>query len=177
MLDWLRRSRARKEAAGALYAAIVRQARSPAFYGAFGVADTLDGRFDLVVLHAFLALRRLRRQGRAAEAVAQALLDHLFADMDRSLREIGVSDYSIGRRVKDMVKAFYGRVAAYDRGLAEPAELEAALWRNVYRGAAERRAEARQLAAYMRRALAHLEAQPLAAILAGELTFAPAEER
>lgn len=177
MLDWLRRSRARKEAAAALYAAIVRQARSPAFYGPFGVADTLDGRFDLLALHAFLALRRLKRQGAAAEAVAQAVLDLLFADMDRSLRELGVSDYSIGRKVKDTAKAFYGRAAAYDRALAQPGELEAALWRNVYRGAAERREAAGRLAAYARRALAHLETQPLPAILAGNVSFPAAEER
>jgi cytochrome b pre-mRNA-processing protein 3 len=178
LLDWIRRARLRRETALALYGQIVRQARSPAFYGAFGVADTLDGRFDLVVLHAYLVLRRLRGGGRAAKKLSQSVFDVMFADMDRSLREIGVSDHSIAKRVRDMIKAFYGRVAAYDRALAAPAaELPAALLRNVYREGEGRRPEAAKLADYVRRQAARLEAQPLAALLRGELSFDPAEGR
>lgn len=177
LLEWIRRGRARREAALALYGEIVRQARTPDFYAALGVADTVDGRFDMIVLHAFLALRRLRRQGRAAQALAQALAEVTFADMDRSLREIGVSDHSISRKMKDMVKAFYGRVAAYDRAMDRADELDAAVLRNVYREAEDRRAEAAWLAAYMRRQSALLEAQPLAEALRGELRFGPAEVR
>jgi len=174
---WLSRRRERREAATSLYGAVVRQARSPAFYGAFGVDDTLDGRFDLIVLHAFLVLRRLRRQGAAAEAMAQTLLDLMFADFDRSLRELGVSDHSIGKRVKDMVKACYGRLAAYEQELGPGGDPGAALLRNVYRGDEARRPQAERLAAYMRRAAAGIEARALPDILSGDPAFAAAEDR
>ena len=181
LLDWMRRGRARREAGHALYREIVTQARAPALYDAFGVADTLDGRFDLVVLHVYLALRRLRGGGRAAKALSQAIFDVMFADMDRSLREIGVSDHSISKRVRDMIKAFYGRIAAYDRALdpkgGQDGGLEAALLRNVFRDAEEKQAEAARLAGYVRRQAAALEAQPLSALLRGELSFSPAQER
>lgn len=173
---WLSRRRERREAALILYGAVVRQARDPAFYGAYGVADSLDGRFDLIVLHAFLVLRRLRRQGEAAEATAQALLDLMFADFDRSLRELGVGDHSIGKRVKDMAKACYGRLAAYERSLGAGGDAAAAVLRNVYRGDEARRPQAARLAAYMRRSAAALQDRPLPQILAGEPAFAPAEE-
>ena len=176
LTGWLSRRRERREAALSLYGAVVRQARSPAFYGVFGVDDTLDGRFDLIVLHAFLVLRRLRRQGDAAEALAQALLDLMFADFDRSLRELGVSDHSIGKRVKDMVKACYGRLAAYEQEFGPGADAGAALLRNVYRGDEARRAQAERLSAYLRRSAAAIEAQPLPQILAGEPAFVRAEE-
>ena len=176
LLDWIRRGRLRRDAAHALYAHVVRQARSPVLYGAYGVPDTLDGRFDLIVVHVHLALRRLRRE-RPGRPLSQALFDVLFADMDRSLREIGVSDHSIGRKMKDMVKAFYGRIAAYDVAFDDPEALAAALLRNVWREAEERREEARRLAAYVRRQAAFLEGQPLAALERGELLFAPEELR
>jgi cytochrome b pre-mRNA-processing protein 3 len=177
LLDWMRRGRARREAAHALYREIVRQARTPALYASFGAPDTLDGRFDLIVLHAYLVLRRLRRQGGAAHGLSQALFDAMFADMDRSLREIGVGDHSIAKRMRDMVQAFYGRIAAYDRGFATADGLEAALLRNVFRDAEEERDRAARLAGYVRRQSVELEAQPLAALLAGELRFAAAEVR
>jgi cytochrome b pre-mRNA-processing protein 3 len=174
---WLRKRRARREAAGALYARIVGQARAPEFYAELAVADTLDGRFDMIVLHAFLALRRLRREGGEANELAQALLDAMFADFDRSLRELGVSDHSIARRMKDMMKASYGRLAAYERGLAADGDLAAALLRNVYRGDRARRPQAERLAGYLRRSMLAVELLPLPRILAGELAFAAVQER
>jgi cytochrome b pre-mRNA-processing protein 3 len=178
LLDWIRRRRLRRDAALALYGEIVRQARSRVLYDAFAVADTLDGRFDLVVLHAYMLLRRLRGKGRAARQLSQALFDVMFADMDRSLREIGVSDHSISKRVRDMIKAFYGRIAAYDLALAgPPGELAAALLRNVYREAESRESQAAGLADYVRRQAAALESQPLPALLRGEVGFAPVEAR
>ncbi len=177
LLDWMKRGRVRREAAHALYREIVRQARTPALYASFGVPDTLDGRFDLIVLHVYLVLRRLRGHGRGASAFAQAVFDAMFADMDRSLREIGVSDHSIGKRVRDMVQAFYGRIAAYDRGFATAGGLETALLRNVYRDDEADRERAALLADYVRRQAAELETQSLAANLAGELRFSAAEVR
>ena len=116
-----------------LYGRLVEQARAPAFYGVCGVPDSLDGRYEMVALHVFLALRRLKREGAATGARAQALFDAMFADMDRSLREIGVGDLSVGKRVKEMARGLYGRVVAYEAGLDGPDDgLEEALRRNVY---------------------------------------------
>src|SRR5687767_4178845 len=129
MRGWLRPDAARKSAEE-LYAAAVAQARRPEFYASLGVPDTIDGRFELVALHTFLVLRRLKGQGQAAEA-GQALVDLFIQDMDASLRELGAGDLGVGRKVKAMAQAFYGRIAAYDSGLAgSAATLEAALRRN-----------------------------------------------
>src|SRR5690242_9073061 len=89
----------------ALYGAIVAQARAPAFYMNYGVPDTLDGRFELLVLHAFLYFRRLKREP-AAEAgeAGQAVFDLMFLDMDRSLRELGVGDLSVPKKIKRMAQ-------------------------------------------------------------------------
>jgi cytochrome b pre-mRNA-processing protein 3 len=95
-----------------LYGAAVAQARNPAFYVECRVPDTLDGRFDLIVLHLCLLIRRLRREGETGATLAQALFDTTFDDMDRSLREMGVGDLGVGRRVKAMASAFYGRATA-----------------------------------------------------------------
>lgn len=153
-----------------LYMAATDRARSPTFYLALGVPDTLDGRFELVALHAHLVIRRLRAEegdGKGAAAgLAQALFDALFSDMDRALREMGVGDLGVGRRVKAMARAFYGRVAAYDRGLGDPdgAVLEEALRRNLYGTTAPNAENVERMAAYMR-ACDH----SLAASLLGEL--------
>lgn len=119
--------------AGRIYAAIVAQARRPEFYTSLHVPDTLDGRFELIALHAYLILNRLKGQGVEAEAVAQAVFDAMFDDMDRNLREMGVGDLGVGRRVKAMAQGFYGRIAAYDRGLAlGDVALGEAIARNLY---------------------------------------------
>jgi len=118
----------------ALYAKAVGQARLPVFYAEREVPDTVDGRFDLLVLHVFLLLHRLGAEGRETKSLAQGLFDLMFADMDRSLREMGVSDMAVGKRVKEMARAFYGRVDAYEPALQDRARLEDALARNLYRG-------------------------------------------
>src|SRR5690606_17513339 len=121
-------------AAGELYRVAVQQAREPAFYADFGVPDTLDGRFETLSLHVFLLLRRLG--GEVAEKepalkLAQAIFDTMFIDMDENLREIGVGDLSVGKKVKQMAQALYGRIAAYEDGLAgDDAELAEAVRRN-----------------------------------------------
>jgi cytochrome b pre-mRNA-processing protein 3 len=154
-----------------LYAAAVAAARAPLFYTEIGVADTLDGRFDLIGLHAFLLIRRLGREPEGA-ALAQAVFDAMFADMDASLREMGVGDLSVRGRVRAMWEAFHGRAAAYERAFADPdpAALAAALARNVWRGAAPEGAAAR-LAQIARAQDGHLAAQPLAAFAEGSAAF------
>lgn len=133
--EWLGANAPKVAAARSLYAAAVTQSRQAEFYAGYGVPDTLDGRFELLVLHVHLLCRRLARCGPAGGAVAQALFDTMFHDFDRNLREIGVSDPSLPRRIRDMIAAYYGRVGAYEAAHGGGAEgLKIALWRNVYGG-------------------------------------------
>jgi len=163
--------------ARALYARAVAQAREPRFYAELGVPDTVDGRFEMVALHVWLLLRRLRADEARAGGLAQGLFDAMFDDMDRALREMGAGDLGVGRRVKAMATAFYGRIAAYDSGLDSPdPAFEDALIRNVWRGAAPEGGAATALAAYARHRAAALERRPLEALLDGEAPFADVEQ-
>jgi len=164
-------NRKSRNAVQALYGAIVAAARNPAFYAEWGVPDTLDGRFELIALHAFLALRRLKQADDSA-AFAQALFDTMFADLDRNLREMGVGDLSVGRQVKTMAKAFYGRVVAYERGLAGADNLDDALRRNLYGTAVPDAAQIAAAAAYVRHQARALDAVPAERLLAGEFPLA-----
>lgn len=148
----------------ALYAKAVAQARSPIFYAEREVPDTVDGRFDLLVLHVFLLMHRLGADGRETKRLNQALFDLMFADMDRSLREMGVSDMAVGKRVKDMAHAFYGRVDAYEPALDDPAKLEEALARNLYRGAEVTQPSLVAMAHYIQKQVAALAALDTALI-------------
>jgi cytochrome b pre-mRNA-processing protein 3 len=163
-----------EEIARELYAGVVAQARRPEFYLAIGVPDSLDGRFDLVVLHAFLTMRRLKAAGRDGRHLSQLLFDVLMADMDASLREMGVADIGVAKRVRAMVGAFYGRVAAYDSALAQDeAALEEALRRNLYGTVNPTAAQLGAMAAYVRRQDAALAKGRTSELLAGRAGFAP----
>ncbi|HEV7478697.1 MAG TPA: ubiquinol-cytochrome C chaperone family protein [Roseiarcus sp.] len=118
---------------------IVAAARRPELYEALATPDRIDGRFELLTLHAGLVLRRLGSLGGVADAIAQDLVDSLFAHFDDTLREIGYSDIGVSKRLKSMGSAFYGRNAVYAAALddaspddASPDDLAAALARNVY---------------------------------------------
>ena len=120
-----------------LYGAAVAAARDPWLYKSLGVPDTLDGRFDLVGLHVVLVIDRLTREADPGPALAQAVFDAMFSDMDMNLREMGVSDLSVGRRVRAMWEALHGRASAYAGGAGSPGippRCTAALARNVWRG-------------------------------------------
>ncbi len=163
------------EAATALYEAVVAQARQPAFYLRCGLPDSLDGRFEMIALHSFIVLRRLRALGEAADEVAQVFVDTLVLDLDRSLREMGVGDLGVGKRVKRMAAGFHGRITAYDQGLASgPEELEAALRRNVFGTTSPEPWQVSAMAGYLRR---EVEAQPDSGLLAGKLSFGPPPEQ
>lgn len=155
------------------YRRVVAQARRPDFFSEIGVPDTVDGRFELIVLHAFLYLRRLKREHPKAAALGQHFFDAMFTDFDRSLREMGTGDLSVGREIKRMAQAFYGRVDAYQRALAtgDPA-LQAALARNLF-GTASTAAPAvlAAMTQYFRDAVARLDAQSTSNLLAGEIEF------
>ncbi|MBI2719892.1 MAG: ubiquinol-cytochrome C chaperone [Rhizobiales bacterium] len=151
-----------------LYEAIVAASRRPEPFAAWEVADTVDGRFDMIALHLFLTLDRLKGE---KAALRQALVDEFFADMDRSLREMGVGDLSVGKKVRKMAESFYGRLTAYDRALREgPEALNSALARNVYPEGADEKAVAR-LAGYVLEAQRHLAAQDAGLIATGEIAF------
>lgn len=160
------------EAASALYAAAVDQARTPALYADFGAPDTVEGRFEQVALHVYLILRRLKGDARGCKKVGQKLFDVMFENMDDSLRELGVGDLSIGKKVRKLAENFYGRVAAYEDALAPGADDEAlrrALGRNVF--ADEDAPAAETLAVYVRKVASFIEEQPVARIVSGVVQF------
>lgn len=170
--------RRRAHDADALYRAAVAQARHVGFYTELGVPDTRDGRLELVQLHVILLLRRLQRGGAEGQALGQALFDAFFKDLDRSLREGGVGDLSVGKYVKKIGQQFYARATALEPALAhaDAPALAAALAANVYAVAdadgADRRAAA--LARYLLAADAALARQveagtPLAALRPSEV--------
>ena len=106
---------------GAIYGMIVTQAREPIFYRDLGVPDTVNGRFDLLLLHLWLMLRRLKSVDDGT-ALSQGLFDHFCNDMDDNLRELGVSDLKVPKRMQAFGEAFYGRTAAYDMALTDSPE-------------------------------------------------------
>jgi cytochrome b pre-mRNA-processing protein 3 len=143
------------------------------FYRELGVADTVNGRFDLLLLHLWMVLRRSRSAEGAAD-LSQALFDHFCADMDANLREMGVGDLAVPKRMQAFGEAFYGRAAAYDAAFADGEAFAKALCKNVLSGEGMKNAQA--LATYAKAASAHLDGVGDAAFLAAAWTFpAPAE--
>src|SRR3954452_22224766 len=153
----------------AIYGMIVTQAREPLFYRALAVPDTVNGRFDLLVLHLWLVLRRLKPVEGGA-ALSQALFDHFCNDMDDNLREMGVGDLTVPKRMQAFGEAFYGRTAAYDLALTEGHEaLAQALCKNILNG--ENIEQARRLAAYAEAMMSALGRLDQAALRDGAWTF------
>jgi len=154
-----------------LYGTIVAQARSAAFYSAYGVPDTVQGRFDLIVLHLVLLLARLDRDGSAGRGIGQKLFDVFCSDLDDNLREMGVGDLAVPKQMRRFGEAFYGRQAAYLAAFAaaDDRELEKALARNIFADRADRGAAL--LASYARAALRQFEVQDDRALLRGEVVF------
>ncbi len=151
-----------------VYEAIVAAARHPVPYENWGVADDVDGRFDMLSLHMFLALNRLKGE---ADQFRQNLVDEFFADMDRSLREMGVGDISVGKKVRKMAEAFYGRVAAYDAALGQgKSSLVAALARNFFPAGGETD-HAAKLADYTFAASSLLAKTTTDSLTAGRIVF------
>src|ERR1700749_685988 len=153
----------------AIYGMIVTQAREPLFYWDLAVPDTVNGRFDLLVLHLWLVLRRLRAAEGAAR-VSQALVDRFCNDMDDNLREMGVGDLTVPKRMQAFGEAFYGRTAAYDMALEAGDEpLAQALCKNILNG--ESIEQARRLAVYVKAVIAVLAGQDEQTLLAGSWKF------
>jgi cytochrome b pre-mRNA-processing protein 3 len=160
----------------AIYGMIVTQAREPIFYRHLAVPDTVNGRFDLLLLHLWLLLRRLRTVAQGSMGLSQALFDRFCEDMDDNLREMGVGDQTVPKRMRAFGEAFYGRVQAYDQAIEASAEaLAQAICKNILNGAGLD--QARRLAAYAVAAEADLGKTGDPALLQGNFRFpAPLRE-
>lgn len=180
LLDFLKGRRKAPDMIAA-YTNIMAKARQPAHYGSGGVPDSFDGRFDYLSVLVHLVLRRLRSEGVARDDIGQALFDVFFRDMDQAMREAGIGDMGVGKKIRKMAQAYYGRAAAYDTamGKAAPAEatperrtaLTEVLSRNLYPDTPEQ-ADAQKLAALADDLLAQeaaLASRSLDDILAGRV--------
>lgn len=170
LLQNLLRPRTSRHAGERLYAAAVDQARRPGFYTEFGVPDRIDARFELYTLHVLLLTMRLRSDGEAGHAVAQDLFDAYVSALDNALRELGVGDISMSRKMRTLGEALYGRMSAYAPLLesGDSGALAAALGRNVL-GAGHSAKQAASLAAYALRAHDELADQSFGALIAGRV--------
>ncbi len=149
-----------KKQAYGLYTKLVTQARNPVFYTDLGVADTLDGRFDMILLHVFIVQHRLEKDGEASVKLRRIVQEAMISDMDRSLREMGVGDMSVGKEMKKMGAAWFGRMKAYAAALSDGApesELAQTLTRNLYRSREEQLPVAEKLGEYVRDCLTALD--------------------
>ena len=164
-----------KTAGRRLYAAVVAEAREPALYEALGAPDTPDGRFEIYTLHVLLVIQRLKGQGARAAAVSQAFFDDYLSGLDHGLRELAVGDLSVGRSMRKLGGAFYGRAKAMETALAALPDrglLEALVIRTVFGGAEA--GEPAKLVEYLLERRESLAAAPLESLLDGEMPSAAA---
>lgn len=151
-----------------LYNAVVTAARRPEWYLNGKVADTLDGRFDMVAMMLSLVLLRLERE-KDLHAAESALLTEIFVDdMDGQLREIGIGDVVVGKHLGRMMSALGGRLGAYREALADGADFEAALERNLYRGETPDPVALAWTAARLRQEHAAIMGMPVSALIDGQ---------
>lgn len=163
-----------KAAAADLYDEVVRQARTSAFYDDFGVPDTPEGRFEMIALHAALVMRRIKAAGEDGARLAQAFADAMFRDLDGALREMGVGDLSVPKKIRKLASAFYDRLQSIDDAL-EAQDGAAAVERILTENLIENPEKARRLADYVKRQDAHLSARPLSRFRNGVAGFMPPE--
>jgi len=172
MLRWLTNRNAANGTALELYGSSVAQARLPVFYREMCVADTFSGRFELVMLHVGLLLRRLTAEGSEGRDLGRVVVEQMFTALDDDMREIGVGDLSVAKKMQAAASSFYGRLKGYDAALSLPdnEDLVAAVRRNV--PAADGKVlHGRELAEYARATAKHLEGQAFAELRTGRLTF------
>jgi cytochrome b pre-mRNA-processing protein 3 len=156
-----------------LYGAIVTQARFRAFYAEYGVPDTVEGRLEMVILHAVLLLHRVSGEDEALRGLGQAVFDRFCQDMDDNLREMGVGDLAVPKQMQRIAGAFYGRARAYQAALTvpDPDALVNALRRNIYADEPAAELSAQRLETYVRNAVHHLRRQDRAALSTGRLNY------
>ncbi len=157
------------DAVYAVYSAIVAQSRQPQFYAEWGVPDTVTGRFDMICLHMALLFRRLRSEDRQVRDFSQAVFDLFFKDMDRSLREMGVTDLGVPKKIQKMGNIFYGLLTNLNEAMdrKDVAEVEAVLARNLFDEGATHSVP--DLARYVFAEAGKLEEQSLETIVAGRI--------
>ena len=163
-LDRFFRPRATLAMGQKLYAGVVAQARTPALYEAYGVPDTVEGRFELYTVHVFLLLDRLRGQGARAGETSQALFDTYLGALDDALREMGVGDLSVGKKMRKLGEALYGRMSAYEKALREGDRdgFQASIARNVFES--DDPAAGAELTRYALESHERLARQPISAV-------------
>lgn len=173
MLNRLFRPKPAQIAGRALYARAVEQSRGRALYESLGAPDTVEGRFEVYSLHVFLLLDRLQAAGAPAAETSQALFDAYVKGLDDALRELGVGDLSVGKKMRRLGEAFFGRVKSYQAafaGLPDRGPLEALLGRTVFAGADADRSP--DLAGYVLRQREALAGQPAERLLAADVEWA-----
>lgn len=176
MLSRLFRKDKTRDNARELYRDIIVQSRKPVFYEAMAVPDTVEGRFDMITLNMFLILRRLKAEEGRTAAFSQTLFDVMFKNMDDSLREMGVGDLVVGKRVRKLAEDFYGRINAYETAMNadDTTALPDALRRNVLGVPDDDEdilPQADALAAYVRAADEALKEQKIDRLMLGFVSF------
>lgn len=166
MIFQLFRAKSNTAVVDRLYAAVMSASRDPVLYADYGIPDSFEGRFESLTLHAFLVLRRLQTSERPGPDMSQHLTDTIFRHFDRTLREMGVGDTSVPKRMKSFAEAFLGRSTAYEAAFKD-GSLAAVLGRNVYAG----RRSAAELASYVEAVDTHLSTLPLQAYIDGNVQF------
>lgn len=159
-----------------LYSLAVRQARTPALYTRFGTPDTVEGRFGQVSLHVYLILRRLKSDNPDEQKIARSLVDIMFRNLDSALRELGVGDLSVSRKMRRLAEQFYGRIAAYEKALDTDGDGDAlarALGRNIHGD--EAAGGAQILSGYVRKAALLAENREGTQVMEGIFRFPDVE--
>ena len=177
ILNLFKRKKANHALVERQYAEITRAARSPVFYEAMGVPDTVMGRFEMIAIHLILYLRRTGPAGAATKGLAQDIVDAFFEDVDHSIRELGIGDTSVPKRMKKLARMFYGRVKSYGDALDtdDQTALVEALKRNIHPEHTDTAPPVQALYDWMIHTARRLEDVPEETLAAGQLTF-PAVE-
>ena len=154
-----------------IYNSIVTQSRHSYFYINHGVPDTPDGRFDMITIHVFLVIRKLKNEHNKNYEMAQEIFDIMFADMEQNLREMGSGDVGVSMKIKAMVEAFYGRIKVYEAGFKNILLLENALNRNLFRKTNPNKFQVKSMAEYIQHEALRLEKVEIKDILKGNISF------
>ncbi|MCE7885934.1 MAG: ubiquinol-cytochrome C chaperone family protein [Alphaproteobacteria bacterium PRO2] len=174
MLAFLKKKTPHADPAKRAYAQILQHIRAPVFYTTYGVPDSFDGRFDLLLVHLFIVINRLAGEGEQAREFNQALFDVTFADMDQTLREMGIGDMGVPKHQRRMMKGFNGRMHGYDEALKQgEGAFVIALRRNLYGTLEDSEVpDIQKIMRYIRESMAVMAKKPVPEILNGEVAFA-----
>lgn len=179
MLAFLKKKTPHADPAKRAYAQMLQRTRAPVFYTTYGVPDSFDGRFDLLLVHLFIVIDRLAGEGEEAREFNQALFDVTFADMDQTLREMGIGDMGVPKHQRRMMKGFNGRMHAYAEALKQgEGAFAIALRRNLYGTIEDTEVpDIQKIMRYIRESMAVMAKKPVSDILNGEVAFAPQEQK